>query len=74
MRELSPDREAAGKIKCLLINIHTETSKEKCLKTKGEVREPVERRRRTTGWERAELELGHSCALSPPGRAVSGTG
>ena len=58
MRELSPDAEAAGKIKCLLISIHTKTSKEKCLQTKGEVREPVERRRRTTGWERAELELG----------------
>lgn len=62
MRELSPDREAAGKIKCLLISVHTKTRKEKCLQTKGEVREPAERRR-TIGWERAELGLGHSCAL-----------
>lgn len=60
MRELSPNK-ATGKIKCLLISIHTKTSKVKHLQTKGEVREPVERRKRTTGWERAEL--GHPCAL-----------
>lgn len=55
MRELSPDVEAACKIRCLLISIHTKTNNETCLQTKW-VREPVERRR-TTGWERAELEL-----------------
>lgn len=63
MRELSPDVEAGGKIKCLSIRIHSKTSKEECLQTKGDVREPMGRRRRTTGWERAELGLGHSCAL-----------
>lgn len=59
MRELSSDMEAADKIKCLLISVHAKTSKEKCLKTKGEVRKIVERRRRTPSWERAEWGPGH---------------